>query len=259
MILASSSGSSTQIDSMRSTNASACSSRPVSTSRAKYSQKSGGLASRTSSGRASNQLPSVATSPACAYRGATSTRRSPAVSQSRAAKAWSIASAGKPLARYQALARRCSSATAFSSATLVNWWRSRSANRCSYRYHSLDSSRGTRSRLARSRAGSRVRLSVRPVTLADMTESSREPPAASARRRRPGFDARHGPRALPAGRGSGLYPAGGPGRRMAMLAVWPCRKQRSPTGPISPAQNIPAAGTPPSAACSGAMSPSGAP
>jgi hypothetical protein len=50
------------------------------------------------------------------------------------------------------------------------------------------------------------------------------------------------------------------GRMMAMLAVCQCTKLRSPTGPISPAQNIPATGTPPpSAAWSGPMSPSAAP
>ncbi len=48
------------------------------------------------------------------------------------------------------------------------------------------------------------------------------------------------------------------GRTMAMLAVWPCRKLRDPTGPISPAQNIPAAGIePPNERCTIVMSPSG--
>jgi hypothetical protein len=61
----------------------------------------------------------------------------------------------------------------------------------------------------------------------------------------------------------GAYPVQllrGPGRTITTLAVWPCSRFRPPTGPISPAQNMPATGTlPPSADCSGRMSPSASP
>ena len=43
------------------------------------------------------------------------------------------------------------------------------------------------------------------------------------------------------------------------MAVKPCRNVRPPTGPISPAQNMPATGAPPSAAAVAAASWSGAP